>query len=66
MGHYAVQIARHIGAFVIATSSPENKDFVLSLGANEHIDYKAQRFEDVAKDIDFVLIRLAATISNGR
>lgn len=55
VGHYAVQIARHIGAFVIATSSPENKDFVLSLGANEHIDYKAQRFEDAAKDIDFVL-----------
>jgi NADPH:quinone reductase-like Zn-dependent oxidoreductase len=55
VGHYAVQIARHIGAYVIATSSPENKDFVLSLGANEHIDYKAQRFEEAAKDIDFVL-----------
>jgi NADPH:quinone reductase-like Zn-dependent oxidoreductase len=55
VGHYAVQIARHIGAYVIATSSAENKDFVLSLGANEHIDYKAQRFEEAAKDIDFVL-----------
>jgi NADPH:quinone reductase-like Zn-dependent oxidoreductase len=55
VGHYAVQIARHIGAYVIATSSLENKDFVLSLGANEHIDYKAQRFEEAAKDIDFVL-----------
>jgi NADPH:quinone reductase-like Zn-dependent oxidoreductase len=55
VGHYAVQIARHIGAYVIATSSAENKDFVLSLGANEHIDYKAQRFEEIAKDIDFVL-----------
>jgi NADPH:quinone reductase-like Zn-dependent oxidoreductase len=54
VGHYAVQIARHIGAYVIATSSAENKDFVLSLGANEHIDYKTQRFEEVAKDIDFV------------
>jgi NADPH:quinone reductase-like Zn-dependent oxidoreductase len=55
VGHYAVQIARHIGAFVIATSSEENKEFVISLGANEHIDYKTQRFEDVAKDVDFVL-----------
>jgi NADPH:quinone reductase-like Zn-dependent oxidoreductase len=55
VGHYAVQIARHIGAFVVATSSEENKEFVLSLGANEHIDYKTQRFEEVAKDIDFVL-----------
>ncbi len=60
VGHYAVQIARHIGAYVIATSSPENKDFVLSLGANEHIDYKAQRFEEVGKDIDFVLDTVSA------
>jgi NADPH:quinone reductase-like Zn-dependent oxidoreductase len=60
VGHYAVQIARHIGAYVIATSSEENKDFVLSLGANEHIDYKAQRFEEIAKDIDFVLDTVSA------
>jgi NADPH:quinone reductase-like Zn-dependent oxidoreductase len=60
VGHYAVQIARHIGAYVIATSSPENKEFVLSLGANEHIDYKAQRFEEAAKDIDFVLDTVSA------
>jgi len=60
VGHYAVQIARHIGAYVIATSSAENKDFVLSLGANEHIDYKAQRFEEVAKEVDFVLDTVSA------
>src|ERR1700722_7503905 len=60
VGHYAVQIARHIGAYVIATSSGENKDFVLSLGANEHIDYKTQRFEEVAKDVDFVLDTVSA------
>ena len=55
VGHFAVQIARHIGAYVIATSSAENKEFVESLGANEHIDYKAQRFEEVVRDVDFVL-----------
>jgi NADPH:quinone reductase-like Zn-dependent oxidoreductase len=60
VGHYAVQIARHIGAYVIATSSAENKEFVLSLGANEHIDYKNQRFEEVAKDIDFVFDTVGA------
>jgi NADPH:quinone reductase-like Zn-dependent oxidoreductase len=60
VGHYAVQIARHIGAFVVATASAENKDFVLSLGANEFIDYKTQRFEEVAKDIDFVLDTVSA------
>lgn len=55
VGHYAVQIARYIGAYVIGTSSAENREFVLGLGANEHVDYKAQRFEEVVKDIDFVL-----------
>ena len=55
VGHFAVQIARHIGAYVIGTASAENKEFVLGLGANECIDYKTQRFEEVAKNIDFVL-----------
>lgn len=55
VGHYAVQIAKHLGAYVIGTSSAINKDFVLGLGADEHVDYKNQRFEDLPKDIDFVL-----------
>jgi NADPH:quinone reductase-like Zn-dependent oxidoreductase len=55
VGHFAVQIARHTGAYVIGTASAENKDFVLGLGANECIDYKIQRFEEVVKNIDFVL-----------
>lgn len=55
VGHYAVQIAKHIGAYVIGTSSAKNKDFVMQLGADEHIDYTSQRFEDAAEDIDFVL-----------
>lgn len=54
VGHYAVQIAKNLGAYVIGTSSAENRDFVLNLGADEHVDYKTQRFEDVVKDIDFV------------
>lgn len=55
VGHFAVQIAKHLGAYVIGTSSAPNKDFVLSLGADEHIDYKTQRFEEAVSDIDFVL-----------
>lgn len=55
VGHYAVQIAKYFGAYVIGTSSAENRDFVLGIGADEHVDYKAQRFEDVLSDIDFVL-----------
>lgn len=55
VGHYAVQIAKYFGAYVIGTSSAANKDFVLGLGADEHIDYRAQKFEEATGDIDFVL-----------
>ena len=55
VGHFAVQIARHTGAYVIGTASAENREFVLGLGANEHVDYTAQRFEEVIKNVDFVL-----------
>ena len=54
VGHYAVQIAKHFGAYVIAVASAENKDFVLSLGADEFIDYRTQAFEDVIQDADIV------------
>jgi NADPH:quinone reductase-like Zn-dependent oxidoreductase len=55
VGHFAIQIAKHLGAYVITTSSSKNRDFVLSLGADEHIDYREQPFEEVASNIDFVL-----------
>lgn len=60
VGHFAVQIAKHIGAYVIATSSTSNRDFVLKLGADEHIDYQTIRFEHVLEDIDFVLESVGA------
>ncbi|MBL0740440.1 NADP-dependent oxidoreductase [Chryseolinea lacunae] len=55
VGHYAVQMARHLGAHVIATSSSANKDFIRSLGAHHHVDYTRERFEDTVHDVDFVL-----------
>lgn len=55
VGHFAIQIAKNIGATVVTTSSAKNRDFLLSLGADEHIDYRQQKFEEVLKDIDFIL-----------
>jgi len=55
VGHYAVQIAKHMGAYVIGTSSEKNKEFVLELGADHHIDYRNTKFEDVIANVDFVL-----------
>lgn len=55
VGHYAVQIARYLGANVTGTSSLANRDFVLGLGANNHIDYHHQRFETLSQDYDIIL-----------
>lgn len=55
VGHYAVQIAKGLGAFVAGTASAANKDFVHTIGVDQHIDYQAQRFEEDVKNIDFVL-----------
>ena len=55
VGHYAVQIAKHFGAYVIGTSSAANRNFVMSLGADEHIDYRAQQLDHVIAPVDFVL-----------
>ena len=54
VGHFAVQLAKARGARVVATASGKNRDFVLGLGADEFIDYHAQRFEDAVKDADAV------------
>jgi NADPH:quinone reductase-like Zn-dependent oxidoreductase len=54
VGHYAVQIAKYLGAEVTATSSGKNRDFVMSLGADKHIDYQTENFWEEIKDVDFV------------
>ena len=54
VGHFAVQLAKARGAKVFATCSAKDVDFVRDLGADEVIDYEAQRFEDIASDIDMV------------
>jgi len=55
VGHFAIQMAKYLGAYVVCTSSVENREFVLGLGADEHIDYKAVNFEDHINDVSFVL-----------
>lgn len=55
VGHFAVQLAKYLGAYVIATSSATNKDFLIQLGADEHLDYQTLDFEKTLHDLDFVL-----------
>ncbi len=54
VGVFAVQLAVWRGAQVFGTASAGNLDFVRRLGAIEVIDYQAQRFEEVGRDMDVV------------
>ncbi|MCW3109311.1 MAG: oxidoreductase [Segetibacter sp.] len=54
VGHYAVQIAKYLGAYVIGTASDANYDFVKELGADEFVDYTQGLFEEAIKDVDVV------------
>jgi NADPH:quinone reductase-like Zn-dependent oxidoreductase len=54
IGHMAVQLAKSIGAYVSATASGEDAEYVIQLGADQVIDYKAEAFEDMVKDFDAV------------
>ena len=55
VGHFAVQIAKYLGASVTGTSSAKNREFVLSLGADHHIDYKNYDWENSEEKFDFIL-----------
>ncbi len=55
VGSVAIQLARHLGAEVVTTVGKRNVDLVKRLGADTAIDYRSERFEDVARDCDVVL-----------
>jgi len=55
VGSVAIQLARHMGATIFTTVGKRNVELVKRLGANVAIDYRSERFEDVARDCDVVL-----------
>jgi len=55
VGAYAVQLAKSVGAEVIATVHARDVAYVRSLGADQVIDVKTTRFEDQAKEVDVVI-----------
>ena len=55
VGSFAVQLARKLGAEVYATAGTRDLDFVRGLGAQTVIDYRTQRFEEIAHGLDVVL-----------
>ncbi|MFD3245977.1 NADP-dependent oxidoreductase [Rahnella aquatilis] len=55
IGSFAIQLAKHLGAKVGTTTSTGNAQWVSLLGADEVIDYKKQKFENVLSGYDMVL-----------
>lgn len=54
VGSLAVQLAKSRGAYVISTTSTKNLALVKSLGADDVIDYKTQKFEEIVTEVDVV------------
>lgn len=55
VGSFAIQFAKSVGTHVIATASSGNAALVRDLGADEFVDYRAQRFEEVLDKVDVIL-----------
>lgn len=55
VGSFAVQFAKAKGAYVIGVASTSNVAYLKELGADEVIDYKTQKFDELLSDIDVVL-----------
>lgn len=62
VGSFAIQIAKHFGAWIATTASAANADFVRDLGADEVVDYAAHDFRERVQDIDIVLDVLGGEI----
>ncbi|MGJ7582208.1 NADP-dependent oxidoreductase [Variovorax sp. RHLX14] len=60
VGAIAIQLAKHLGAFVATTTSTANVDWVRSLGADLVIDYRKQDFATELRDYDVVLNSLGS------
>ena len=59
VGAYAVQLASHAGAIVIATAGGDHEAYLNSIGASRVIDYREAQFEKVLRekvDVVFDLI----------
>jgi NADPH:quinone reductase-like Zn-dependent oxidoreductase len=55
VGHLASQIAKARGAYVFGTATAEKHDFLIEHGVDVPIDYKSEKFEEVATGVDVVV-----------
>ncbi len=63
IGSLAIQLAKHLGAYVATTVSGGDADFVKQLGADEVIDYKTEDFAELIQDYDAVFDTVGGEIT---
>lgn len=61
VGHFAVQVGRHLGAHVVGVCGPANVDFVRALGADEVVDYTKDDFTRRSDRFDAVFDAASAS-----
>lgn len=54
IGSFAIQLAKHLGAYIATTAAKSDFEFVRHLGADQTIDYKSQDFTELVRDYDAV------------
>jgi alcohol dehydrogenase len=64
IGTIAIQLAKHLGAFVATTTSTANLDWVQRLGADLVIDYTKDDFATVLQDYDLVFDTIGGETQN--
>lgn len=62
VGHLAVQFAKLNGAVVYGTASGKNRAFLNELGVDHPINYKEEKFEEIATELDAVMDTMGGDI----
>ena len=55
VGTIAIQLAKHLGAYVATTASGSNTAMLRQLGADQVIDYRTEKFDEILSNYDLVL-----------
>ncbi|MDZ4313092.1 MAG: NADP-dependent oxidoreductase [Cypionkella sp.] len=58
VGSIAIQLAKHLGAYVATTASAKNTEMLRDLGADQVIDYRNEDFAQILSGYDLVLCSL--------
>ena len=64
IGHVAIQLAKALGAYVATTISADDVDFVKEPGADEVLDYKAEKFEEKLSEFDAVFDTVGGEVTD--